>query len=146
MKLEAVVLPTADVNRTKAYYETLGWQVDVDYATEGLRVVQMTPPGSYCSIVFGAGIAAADPGSAQGLILTVTDIEAARAELTARGVEVSEIFHDGAGAASRAETHYRAPGLDPERRNYASFASFADPDGNSWQLREITSRSRSADG
>lgn len=137
MKLEAVVLPIADANRTKAFYEALGWRVDADYMTEGLRVVQVTPPGSSCSVVFGVGIATGTAGSAQGLLLTVTDIEAARAELTARGVEVSEIFHDAAGAVSRAATHFRAPGLDPERRSAASFASFADPDGNGWQLREI---------
>jgi predicted enzyme related to lactoylglutathione lyase len=137
MRLEAVLLPVSDVARTKSYYEMLGWQVDVDHSTADLRVVQITPPGSACAIIFGVGITAATPGSVRGLFLTVTDIEAARAELTARGAEVSEIFHDSGATVAHVDPHHHSPGLDPERRSYASYASFIDPDGNEWQLREI---------
>ena len=138
MRLEAVLLPVSDVTRTKTFYETLGWWVDVDHSTEDLREVQIRPPGSACAIIFGVGITAAAPGTVRGLLLAVTDIEAARAELTARGAEVSEIFHDSGGSVPRADPHHRSPGLDPQRRSYASFASFDDPDGNEWQLREMT--------
>ncbi|QEO13069.1 glyoxalase [Agromyces intestinalis] len=138
MKLESIVLPVADVDRTRAYFETLGWQVDLDHQADGFPIVQVTPPGSPCSVVFGTGLAAAPAGSIRGLLLSVADLEAARAELTARGVDVSEIFHDASGTASYAETYARAPGLDPERRSHASFATFSDPDGNVWQLREIS--------
>ncbi|UOE45000.1 VOC family protein [Agromyces larvae] len=140
MKLESIVLPVADVDRTTAYYEALGWRVDAAERADGLPIVQVTPPGSACSVVFGVGLAAGAAGSARGLVLSVADLEAARAELTARGVEVGEIFHDASGEASYAETLARAPGLDPGRRDYASFASFADPDGNRWQLREVTAQ------
>ncbi len=139
MRLEVVVLPVSDVNCAKAYYQMLGWRVDLDTTTEDMRVVQTTPPGSACSIAFGVGLTSAAPGSVQGLTLGVTDIEAARADLSARGVDVSEIFHDTGGAFRHADTHYRVPGLDPRRRSHASFASFADPDGNGWLLQEITS-------
>ena len=139
-KLEVVVLPVADIDRAKAYYAALGWRLDADFATEDLRVVQFNPPGSSCSIIFGAGITDAEPGSTQGLILTVIDIEAARAELIDRGATVSETFHDAGGVFHHAGDSHRVPGLDPARRSYVSFASFADPDGNGWLLQELTTR------
>jgi catechol 2,3-dioxygenase-like lactoylglutathione lyase family enzyme len=142
MKLEVVVVPVADVDRAKDFYESaLGWRLDADFATgEGFRVVQLTPPASQCSIIFGTGITSAAPGSTQGLHLIVSDIEAARAELADRGVKVSEVFHDAAGVFHRAGTEGRVPGPDPERRSYASYVSFSDPDGNGWLLQEITTR------
>lgn len=140
MRLEVAVLPVADVDHAKTFYASLGWRLDADASTEDLRVVQFTPPGSACSIIFGANVTTATPGSAQGLMLTVIDIEAARSELTARGVDVSEIFHDAGGVFRHAGAAHRVPGLDPSRRSYASFASFADPDGNGWLLQEITTR------
>ncbi|HMQ34834.1 MAG TPA: glyoxalase superfamily protein [Chloroflexaceae bacterium] len=129
-KLELVLLPVTDVDRAKAFYvEQVGFNLDVDHdAGEAFRVVQLTPPGSACSVTFGRGITDAAPGSVKGLHLVVTDIEAARAELVARGVEVSEPFHFAEGG--------RAPGVDPERRDYNSFLSFSDPDGNSWLVQE----------
>ncbi|MCO6008908.1 VOC family protein [Actinoallomurus purpureus] len=141
MKLEVVVLPVADVDRAKNFYQELGWREDADFATgEDFRVVQLTPPGSACSIIFGTGITSAAPGSAQGLHLVVTDIEAARAELAGRGVEISETFHDAGGVFHHAETQGRVPGPDPDRASYGSFASFSDPDGNGWFLQEVTTR------
>ncbi|HEY0870119.1 MAG TPA: VOC family protein [Acidothermaceae bacterium] len=141
MKLEVVVLPVADVDRARSFYTGIGWRLDADFSTgDDFRVVQLTPPGSQCSIIFGAGLTTAVPGSTQGLQLTVTDIEAARAELTNAGVEVSEVFHDGGGVFHHAGTQGRVPGADPNHRSYASFASFSDPDGNSWFLQEITER------
>jgi catechol 2,3-dioxygenase-like lactoylglutathione lyase family enzyme len=133
MKLEVVVIPVSDVDRAKRFYSNLGWRLDADFAKgDDFRVVQFTPPGSPCSIHFGKGVSSAAPGSAQNLYLVVSDIEAARAELVARGVDVSEPFHRGPeGFVS---------GLDPERRTYSSFASFDDPDGNRWLLQEITAR------
>jgi catechol 2,3-dioxygenase-like lactoylglutathione lyase family enzyme len=130
-KLELVLLPVSDVDRAKAFYsEQVGFTVDVDHrAGDDFRVVQMTPPGSACSISIGKGITSAVPGSVQGLHLVVIDIEAARAELVERGVEAGEIFHFEAGQ--------RAPGPDPERRDYGSFLSFSDPDGNSWVVQEV---------
>jgi catechol 2,3-dioxygenase-like lactoylglutathione lyase family enzyme len=139
-RLEVVVLPVSDVDRAKSFYSSLGWRLDADAPTDDLRVVQLNPPGSSCAIIFGSGITDAVPGSTQGLILAVTDIEAARAELIGHGVQVSEIFHDAGGVFHHAGDACRAPGLDPERRSYASFASFADPDGNGWLLQEITAR------
>jgi catechol 2,3-dioxygenase-like lactoylglutathione lyase family enzyme len=135
MKLEVVVIPVADVERAKRFYGNLGWRLDADFAVGvEFRVVQFTPPGSPCSIHFGRGITPAEPGSAGGLYLVVSDIEAARTELVDRGVEVSEISHRaGPGKPPRA-------GRDPERRSYSSFASFKDPDGNTWLLQEITVR------
>lgn len=129
-KLELVLMPVADVDRAKAFYtENLGFALDVDHrAGEEFRVVQMTPPGSACSITFGIGITDAEPGSVRGTHLVVTDIEAARAELVGRGVQVSEIRHMGSGGWE--------PGPDPEHRDYSSFADFADPDGNTWVLQE----------
>ncbi|MBD2124648.1 VOC family protein [Trichocoleus sp. FACHB-262] len=141
MKLEIVVIPVADVDRSIDFYKTLGWRLDADFPGEnGFRVVQLTPPGSECSIIFGNGVSLAEPGSVQGLYLIVYDIEAARAELVERGVEVSEIFHDIGGIFHHAGTEGRVPGPDPERRDYASYASFSDPDGNGWILQEVRVR------
>lgn len=141
MKLEVVVIPVADVGRAKRFYEGLGWRPDGDFAVdEGFRVVQFTPPGSSCSVIFGAGVSSATPGSAQGLYLAVKDIHEARAELRSGGAEVSEVFHDVSGVFDRAGTEGRVPGPDTERRSYLSFASFSDPDGNGWVLQEITER------
>ncbi|MFF5262776.1 glyoxalase superfamily protein [Actinomadura viridis] len=130
-KLQLVVLPVSDVDRAKAFYaDKAGFHVDVDHqAGEDFRVVQLTPPGSACSITIGKGVTAAAPGSIQGLHLVVTDIEAARAELVGRGVEVGEFFHFGAGG--------QTPGLEPERRDYGSYCAFEDPDGNSWLVQEV---------
>jgi catechol 2,3-dioxygenase-like lactoylglutathione lyase family enzyme len=133
LKLEIVVIPVADVDRAKRFYGGLGWRLDADIARgAAFRVVQFTPPGSACSIHFGVGVTAAAPGSAQNLYLVVSDIAAARADLVARGADVSEIFHRGGGG--------RLSGPDPERRTYASYAAFSDPDGNSWLLQEVTAR------
>jgi catechol 2,3-dioxygenase-like lactoylglutathione lyase family enzyme len=141
MKLEVVVLPVADVDRSKDFYKTLGWRLDADFVTsEDFRVVQFTPPGSEASIIFGKGISSATPGSVQGLYLIVYDIEAARAELVDRGVEVSQVFHDIGGIFHHAGTEGRVPGPDPKRRDYASYASFSDPDGNGWILQEVRVR------
>jgi hypothetical protein len=125
----------------RGFYKALGWRLDADFVRdEQFRVVQLTPPGSRCSIIFGTGITPATPGSAQGLHLAVTDIEAARVELVGHGAEVSEVFHDAGGVFHYAGNDGRAPGPDPKRRSYASFASFSDPDGNGWLLQEITTR------
>ncbi|MGW7041278.1 VOC family protein [Streptomyces avermitilis] len=141
MKLEIAVVPVADVDRAKDFYQALGWRLDADVADgEGFRVLQFTPPGSPCSIIFGSGVTSAAPGSTQGLHLVVSDIEAAHAELVDRGVKVSEVFHDAGGVFHRAGTEGRVPGPDPERRSYASYLSFSDPDGNGWVLQEITER------
>jgi catechol 2,3-dioxygenase-like lactoylglutathione lyase family enzyme len=141
MKLEVVVLPVADVDRAKRFYQALGWRLDADFAGEGdFRVVQLTPPGSSCSVIFGTGVTSAVPGSAEGLQLVVTDIEAARAEVAAHGVEVSEVFHDAGGVFHHAGTAGRAPGPAPDHRSYGSFVSFSDPDGNSWFIQEVTTR------
>jgi catechol 2,3-dioxygenase-like lactoylglutathione lyase family enzyme len=132
MALEVVTLPVSDVDRAKSFYESLGWRTDADIvAGDAFRVVQVTPPHSACSISFGKGLTTAEPGSAQRLLLVVDDIEAARAELVDRGVEVSEVFHLDGG---------RKSGPDPQRRSYQSYAAFTDPDGNGWQLQEITTR------
>jgi catechol 2,3-dioxygenase-like lactoylglutathione lyase family enzyme len=134
MKLEVVVIPVSDVDRAKRFYANLGWRLDAEFAKgDDFRIMQFTPPGSPASIHFGKGVTSAAPGSAQGLFLAVSDIEAARAELIARGVEVSEIFHRVPGEAPQRGRH-------PERRSYASFATFSDPDGNAWLLQEITAR------
>ena len=140
-KLEVVVLPVSDVERAKQFYKTLGWREDGDFVTdEHFRVVQMTPPGSPCSIIIGAGVTSATPGSVQDLVLAVSDIEAARADLVERGAPVSEVYHDAGGIFYHAGTKARVPGPDPERRTYASYASFNDPDGNGWVLQEVTTR------
>ncbi|WP_018681385.1 VOC family protein [Actinokineospora enzanensis] len=141
MKLEVVVLPVADVDRAKHFYKTLGWRLDADFPGQGdFRVVQLTPPGSAASVILGVGVSDAAPGSARGLHLIVTDIEAARAELLDHGVAVSEVFHDADGVFHHAGTEGRVTGPDPQRRSYGSFASFSDPDGNGWVLQEITTR------
>jgi catechol 2,3-dioxygenase-like lactoylglutathione lyase family enzyme len=146
MRLEIVVVPVSDVDRAKSFYGGLGWRLDADFAAgDDFRVIQFTPPGSGCSVIFGKNVTAAAPGSARGLYLTVSDIEAARTELFARGVEVSEAFHDAGDAHAGADEPYlfgriRVAGLDPEHRTYRSFASFSDPDGNGWLLQEITAR------
>lgn len=141
MKLEVVVIPVVDVDRSKQFYESLGWRLDADFPGEnGFRVVQFTPPGSEASIIFGKGVSLAEPGSVQGLYLIVYDIEAARAELVDRGVEVSEVFHDIGGIFHHAGTEGRVPGPDPKRGDYASYASFSDPDGNGWVLQEVRVR------
>ncbi len=141
LKLEVVVIPVSDVDRAKAFYAGLGWRLDADVAPgEDFRVVQVTPPGSPCSIIFGRGVTSAAPGSAQGLHLIASDIEAARQALAAHGANVSEVFHDAGGVFHHAGTTGRVSGPDPERRSYGSFASFEDPDGNGWLLQEITTR------
>jgi catechol 2,3-dioxygenase-like lactoylglutathione lyase family enzyme len=141
MKLEVVVIPVADVDRAKNFYQALGWREDADFATGAdFRVVQLTPPGSACSIIFGTGVTSAAPGSAEGLQLTVADIEAARAELAAGGAQMSEVFHDAGGVFHHAGTAGRVPGAAPDHQSYGSFASFSDPDGNGWLLQEITTR------
>ncbi|MFL6601562.1 MAG: VOC family protein [Steroidobacteraceae bacterium] len=134
MKLEVVVIPVSDVERAKRFYGGLGWRLDADFVKgDKFRVVQFTPPGSWCSVHFGKGVTSAEPGSVRGLYLIVSDIEAARAELVKRGVDVGEVFHRPIGEGP-------ISGPDPERRSYASFASFSDPDGNSWLLQEVTAR------
>jgi catechol 2,3-dioxygenase-like lactoylglutathione lyase family enzyme len=139
--LEVIVLPVANVDRAKAFYESLGWRLDADVPGDGgFRVVQLTPPGSPASIIFGSDVTAAAPGSTQGLYLVVDDIEAAREDLVARGVNVSEVYHDAGGVFEHAGTEHRLPGPDPNRTSYSSFASFNDPDGNRWVLQEITER------
>jgi catechol 2,3-dioxygenase-like lactoylglutathione lyase family enzyme len=141
MRLEVVVLPVSDVDRAKSFYEGLGWRLDANLVVDdGYRVVQLTPPGSACSIIFGTGVTSARPGSAEGLQLSVYDIDEARADLIARGVEVSEPFHDETGIFHHAGTAGRLDGAAPGRADYGSFASFADPDGNGWLLQEIKTR------
>ena len=146
MKLEVVVIPVSDVDRAKQFYAKLGWRLDADYASgDDYRVIQFTPPGSGSSVIFGKNVTAAAPGSAQGLYLIVSDIEAARKDLLARGVKVSEAFHDAGGVYLGKDEPYlfgrlRVGGLDPEHRSYRSFASFSDPDGNGWLFQEVTTR------
>ena len=140
MKLEVVVIPVSDVDRAKRFYVSIGWRVDADFASgDSWRVLQVTPPGSACSFFFGKGITKATPGSVQGLLLAVDDIDTARAELIGYGVDVSEVFHFEGGLHFTG-THGRVPGPDPERRSYFTFASFNDPDGNGWVLQEIKTR------
>ena len=141
MKLEVVVVPVSDVDRAKEFYHALGWRLDADFATgPDFRVVQMTPPGSACSVIFGTGVTDAVPGSARGLQLVVTDIDAARDELAGHGAQVSEVFHDAGGVFHRAGTAGRAPGPAPDHKSYGSWVSFGDPDGNTWFVQEITTR------
>jgi catechol 2,3-dioxygenase-like lactoylglutathione lyase family enzyme len=140
-RLEVVVLPVSDVDRAKAFYGSLGWRLDADLAKdENYRVVQFTPPGSTCSIIFGTGLTDALPGSFEGLQLTVYDIDKARADLLERGVDVSESFHDVTGVFHHAGTNGRVDGPAPEHADYGSFAAFSDPDGNGWLLQEIKTR------
>ncbi|WP_043655625.1 VOC family protein [Nocardia thailandica] len=142
MKLEVVVLPVTDVDRAKAFYvDRLGFRLDADFPVDdGYRVVQVTPPGSGCSIIFGTGVAAAAPGSTHGLHLIVADIERAVAELAGRGVAVDGPFRDATGVFHHPDAAHRVPGADPQRRSYGSFAAFTDPDGNGWYLQEVTQR------
>ena len=140
LKLEVVVLPVSDVDRAKEFYESLGWRLDADVApNDDFRIVQLTPPGSGCSIQFGKNMTPAAPGSAQALYLIVADIDAARDELVARGVQVSEVFHEGT-LGDRFHEAGRVAGPSPDRSTYGSFAAFSDPDGNGWLLQEITVR------
>jgi catechol 2,3-dioxygenase-like lactoylglutathione lyase family enzyme len=146
MKLEIVVVPVSDVDRAKTFYASLGWRLDADFASDDdWRVIQFTPPGSPTSVIFGKNVTAAAPGSAQGLYLIVSDIEAARKELLGRGVKVSEVFHGAGDVHSGADQPYlsgrrRVSGVDPDRGSYRSFVSFSDPDGNGWLFQEITTR------
>ncbi|MGP7996976.1 MAG: VOC family protein [Streptosporangiaceae bacterium] len=141
MKLEVVVVPVGDVDEAKEFYQALGWRLDADFASwPDFRVVQLTPPGSACSIIFGTGITSAEPGSAQGLQLVVTDIDAARAELAQHGAQASDVFHDASGVFHHAGSTARVLGPAPERKSYGSFVSFSDPDGNSWYVQEVTTR------
>jgi catechol 2,3-dioxygenase-like lactoylglutathione lyase family enzyme len=146
MKLEVVVIPVSDVDRAKEFYASLGWRLDADYADgNDYRVIQFTPPGSGASVIFGNNVTAAKPGSAQGLYLVVSDVEAARKDLLARGVKVSEAFHAADGVFAGTDEpflfgRHRVTGPDPERRTYRSYASFSDPDGNGWLFQEITAR------
>jgi len=145
MKLEAVVVPVSDVDRTKQFYKALGWREDADFvADDDFRIVQITPPGSAASIQFGSGLTSAAPGSVQNLYLVVEDIAAARAELVERGADVGPVFHEQ-GPVTRARFDAaappgRLPGPDPDGASYSSFATFSDPDGNTWLLQQITSR------
>jgi catechol 2,3-dioxygenase-like lactoylglutathione lyase family enzyme len=143
LKLEAVVIPVAHVDRAKAFYVGLGWRLDADFAFDnGFRVVQLTPPGSPASVQFGTRITTAEPGSAQGLYLVVSDIEAARGQLAAKGVEIGEVFHpvDPGAQFEPGDGSGRAPGRADAGGSYGSFATFADPDGNTWLLQEVTTR------
>ncbi|MFF3878581.1 VOC family protein [Streptomyces sp. NPDC001978] len=151
LKLELVVLPVSDVDRAKAFYEAAGFRLDLDKAVSAdWRAVHFTPPGSECSIIFGKGLTSAVPGSTQGLYLVVSDVEKARAELVGRGIEVSEVFHDGGGLlfhghegggiTHELEGQGRIAGGHPDRADYGSFATFSDPDGNGWVLQEVTQR------
>jgi catechol 2,3-dioxygenase-like lactoylglutathione lyase family enzyme len=146
MRLEIVVIPVSDVDRAKEFYGMLGWRLDADFASDkDYRVIQFTPPGSGCSIIFGKNVTAAAPGSAEGLYLIVSDIAAARAELLGRGVEISDVFHDAADVYAGTDEPYlfgrlRVSGPDPDHRSYRSFASFRDPDGNGWLFQEVTTR------
>jgi len=141
MKLEVIIIPVSDVDRAKAFYEKLGFRFDGDFvADEKLRVVQFTPPRSEASIIFGKGITSAKPGSTNALVLAVDDIDAARADLIARGTQVSEVFHYANLPFNNSVPNPRVAGHDPEGRSYFSFASFEDPDGNRWLLQEVTTR------
>ncbi|WP_327371312.1 VOC family protein [Streptomyces sp. NBC_01217] len=151
LKLEMIVLPVSDIDRTKAFYEAVGFRLDVDHtASDDFRAVHFTPPGSECSIIFGEGMTSVAPGTTQSLYLVVTDIEEAHAELTGRGIDVSEVFHDAGGLLhhgheSGSAVHHgtgqeRLAGPHPERASYGSYLTFSDPDGNGWVLQEVTQR------
>ena len=140
MKLEVVVIPVSDVGRAAEFYRRLGWRLDADIAKGDGRLLQFTPPGSPCSIIFGTGVTPSAPGTARFLHLVVSDIEAARDELIRKDVDASEVFHDAGGGYNRFDPDARASGPDPQRRSYASFVTFKDPDGNGWLLQEITTR------
>jgi catechol 2,3-dioxygenase-like lactoylglutathione lyase family enzyme len=138
LKLEVVTIPVSDVDRAKEFYGGLGWRLDADFTTSEEHVVQLTPPGSQCSIHFGTNLTSAPPGSVQGLLLIVSDIQGARAQLLARGVDVSEVFH--LAGFNRIDPSLRLSGPSPDRPSYGSFASFSDPDGNGWLLQQVTTR------
>ena len=141
MKLEIVIIPVTDVDRAKRFYSDLGWRLDIDFKEgDDYRVIQLTPPGSGCSVMFGKNMTEAAPGSVQGLHLIVSDIEVARNELLRRGIQISEPFHDTGGVFHHADGKCVVSGLNPRRQSYASYASFSDPDGNGWLLQEITVR------
>jgi catechol 2,3-dioxygenase-like lactoylglutathione lyase family enzyme len=141
MKLEVVVVPVSDVDRSKDFYTALGWRLDADLATsDTFRVVQVTPPGSPASVIFGTSVTAQEPGTAQGLHLIVSDIDAAHDELKRLGAEPSEVWHDAGGIFHHAGTDERVSGPSPDRSSYGSFLSFEDPDGNGWILQEVTTR------
>jgi catechol 2,3-dioxygenase-like lactoylglutathione lyase family enzyme len=141
MKLEVIVIPVSDVDRAKRFYGDLGWRLDIDYtAGDDFRVIQFTPPGSGCSVIFGKNVTTAAPGSVEGLHLIVSDIQAARDELLRRGIGISEPFHDAGGIFHRAGAAGLVSGPNPQRKSYASYASFSDPDGNGWVLQEVTAR------
>lgn len=146
LKLEVVVIPVSDVDRAKAFYARLGWRLDADFASGSeWRVIQFTPPGSACSVIFGRNVTAAAPGSARGLYLIVSDLQAARQDLLDRGIAVSEPFHGAGDVHSGPDEPYlfgsiRVSGADPKRGSYSSFASFIDPDGNGWLFQEVTTR------
>jgi catechol 2,3-dioxygenase-like lactoylglutathione lyase family enzyme len=139
--LEAVVLPVSVADNAKDFYQALGWRLEADYTgAPDYRVVQLTPPGSACSVIFGIGVSSAEPGSMQGLTLVTSDIDALRSDLAARGVEVSGVFHDATGVFHHAGTTARVAGPAPGHKSYGSFFSFEDPDGNGWLVQEITTR------
>jgi catechol 2,3-dioxygenase-like lactoylglutathione lyase family enzyme len=146
MKLEVIVIPVSDIDRAKQFYSKLGWRLDAEFITgEDFRIIQFTPPGSGTSVIFGKNVTAAAPGSAQGLYLVVSDIEAARKELLTRGIAVSEVFHHEGDVHTGSDEPYlfgrrRTRGPDPEHRTYQSYASFRDPDGNGWLFQEVTAR------
>lgn len=145
-RLEVIVIPVSDVDRAKAFYARLGWRLDADFASgDDWRVIQFTPPGSACSVIFGRNVTAAAPGSARGLYLIVSDLEAARTDLLDRGVEVSPPFHGAGDVHAGTDEPYlsgsvRVSGADPKRGSYGSYASFSDPDGNGWLFQEVTTR------
>lgn len=141
MVLEVVVMPVTDVDRAKRFYSDLGWRLDIDCSVgEDYRLIQFTPPGSGCSIIFGKNVTTATPGSTQALHLVVSDIEAARQDLLRRGIDISAPFHDAGGIFHHADGVGVRNGPNPQRKSYASYASFSDPDGNGWVLQEITAR------
>ncbi|GJH13245.1 glyoxalase [Caballeronia novacaledonica] len=141
MKIEVLVIPTTDVDRAKRFYTRLGWQLDLDFAADdGYRVIQFTPPGSACSIIFGSNVTDATPGSARDHCLVVSDILAAHRELVSRGIDVGPPFHDAGGIFHRADRKTQVRGPHPQRASYASYACFSDPDGNRWFLQEVTAR------
>jgi catechol 2,3-dioxygenase-like lactoylglutathione lyase family enzyme len=140
MKLEVLIISVSDVDRAKAFYESLGWRLDIDITHGDFRGVQMTPHNSDCSIIFGKGITSAKPGSSTNLVLAVADVDAARNDLVSRGIDVSDVFYFAAGPFNNTVETPRVKGRDPQNRSYFNFASFEDPDGNGWLLQEITSR------
>src|SRR5947207_13417623 len=138
MKLEVLVIPVSDVDRVKAFYEKLGFRLDIDLVKDNFRAIQFTPPNSEASIIFGKGVTSSKPGSIDQLVLAVDDIDATRADLIARGVDLSEVFHYAVGPFNNAEKNPRVGGRDPQSRSYFSFVSFKDPDCNGWLMQEIT--------